>query len=232
MELIGELYAHRLILTWKRDKRDGWELTSGAWSPFYFMFRHVPFFPNLFRYSVDSLTSLVEDVKKHSPVDVLVGVASTGIPLAAGVSLQTGVPLAYTRKVAGVRTLQDLLSNSAAWGQHTLVEGQFESGMHYLLVDDVVTGGASKELAKQQVEVEADRRDIRLKFVGTVVVVDRGFPGHDCSRFNILAAHRLYDEMDQILQFGGTQQEVDVMRRYLERPDMFQDVDTRAELLR
>lgn len=231
MELIGELYARKIILTWARDRSEGWELTSGAWSPFYFMFRHVPFFPDLFEYSVNALVSLAEKVERRASVDALVGVASTGIPLAAGVALRTRLPLAYTRKVAGIRTIDDLASNSKAWGQHSLVEGRFSTGMRYLLVDDVVTGGASKELARRQVEIEAEREGLRLEFVGTIVVVDRGYPGHDCGRFGVLAAHKLYDEIEQILRFGGTQHEVDVIRHYLERPDSFQELADRPALL-
>lgn len=231
MQLIGELYSRKLILTWMRDKPGGWELTSGAWSPFYFMFRHVPFYPDLFEYSVDVLVSLVEDIRRRSSIDALVGVASTGIPLAAGVALRTGLPLAYTRKVAGIRTIDDLVSNSTAWGQHSLVEGKFQDGMRYLLVDDVVTGGASKNLARRQVELEAERQRISLEFGGTVVVVDRGYPGHDCQPFGVVAAHRLYDEIHQIFNFGGTEKEAEIIRDYLERPDSYQERAARASFL-
>ncbi len=232
MKLIGELYARGLILTWIRDRSQGWELTSGAWSPFYFMFRHVPFFPELFHYSIDILTSLVDEVRKKSSIDVLVGVASTGIPLASGVALSSSLPLAYTRKIAGLRTIDDLALNSTEWGQHSLVEGQFKSGMKYLLVDDVVTGGASKLLAKRQVELEAERQSVNLEYSGTIVVVDRGFPGLNCSGMGVIAAHLLYDEVEQIIQFGGTQLEVQVIRHYLEDPNIYQDPNTRVNLLK
>jgi orotate phosphoribosyltransferase len=195
------------------------------------MFRHVTFFPYLFQYSVEALLRLVENVTENSKVDVLVGVASAGIPLAAGVALRIGLPLAYTRKVAGIRTVADLATDSAAWGQHSMVEGLFENGMGYLLVDDVITGGASKNLARQQVELEAERRKVRLHLAGTVVVVDRGFPGHDYSGLGVIAAHRLYDEVEQIYDFGGTKEEVTVIRHYLEDPDVFQDAAARADLL-
>lgn len=230
MQLIGQLYSRRLILTWMRDKPEGWELTSGAWSPFYFMFRHVPFHPDLFEYSVGALTSLVEDIRKRCPIDALVGIASTGIPLAAGVALRTGLPLAYTRKVAGLRTIDDLMSSSTAWGQHSLVEGEFKNGMRYLLVDDVVTGGASKDLARRQVEIEAERRGLALEFGGIIVVVDRGYPGHDCRSSGVVAAHRLYDEIPQILSFGGTDREAEVIRDYLEKPGLYQEQRMKSAL--
>jgi orotate phosphoribosyltransferase len=231
LQLIGELYAKGMIRTWLRDRVDGWHLTSGDWSPFYFMFREVPFFPELFQYSVDALVAMVTKIQQSVRVDALVGVASTGIPLGAGVALRTSLPLAFTRKVAGLRTVADLDTTSRAWGDHSLVEGKFKNGMRYLLVDDVVTGGASKELAKQQVEIEAQRRGLQLEYCGTVVVVDRGFPGHKAEGLGIHAKHRLYDELNQILEFGGTPREVAVMKRYLEDPGKFQELAGRSLLL-
>ncbi len=231
MQFIGELYARRMIRTWLRDRPEGWELTSGAWSPFYFMFREVPFFPSLFDYSINALVSLVRDMQQTGRIDVLVGVASTGIPLGAGVALRTSLALGFTRKVSGVRTLSDLDSSSRAWGDHALVEGRFEDGMRYILVDDVMTGGASKQLARRQVDTEARRRGVELLYCGTIVVVDRGYPGHRAEELGVRAKHRLYDELDQILAFGGTQREVEVMKRYLEEPGNFQDEHQRAALL-
>ncbi len=103
--------------------------------------------------------------------------------------------------------------------------------MRYLLVDDVVTGGASKNLARRQVEIEAERQGVSLDFGGTVVVVDRGYPGHDCRPYGVTAAHRLYEEIPQIGRFGGTEREADVIRDYLERPDAYQDTSARISLL-
>ena len=230
MKLFGELYHRKMIRTWVRDRPEGWFLTSGAWSPFYFMFREVPFFPDLFQYSVRALSELVTELQAESRIDALVGVASTGIPLAAGVSLNLNTPLAFTRKISGVRTVADLDSTARQWGDHAMVEGQFRDGMNYLLVDDVVTGGASKSLARRQVEFEAEKRGIELHYVGTVVVVDRGFPGHQNDELKIRARHRFYDEVDQLLEFGGTHRETEVIRRYLERPEQFQDETARLSL--
>jgi orotate phosphoribosyltransferase len=195
------------------------------------MFREVPFFPELFKYSVEALVGLALGIHQETPIDALVGVASTGIPLAGGVALRTSLPLAFTRKVSGLRTVADLNATSRAWGDHALVEGRFVEGMKYILVDDVVTGGASKQLARRQVEIEAERRGIRLEYCGTIVVVDRGYPGHAAEGLGIHARHRLYDEVDQILDFGGTRTEVEIIKRYLEDPDSFQDERRRSLLL-
>lgn len=231
MLLFGEMYARKLILTWARDKPEGWTLASGAWSPFYFMFRHVPFHPDLFDYSVTSLTGLVSSIRQERRVDAIVGVATTGIPLAAGVALRLGVPLAFTRKLAGVSSVSDLTTGTSLWGQHSLLEGAFQSGMHYLLIDDVVTGGASKLLARQQVEAHAKKNNLELVFEGTAVVVDRGFPGLSNSVHQVSSANILYDQADEILRYGGTEKEVKVIKKYLQAPDLFQDSQTRASVI-
>lgn len=231
MQFIGELYARGLLRTWLRDRPQGWELASGAWSPFYLMFREVPSLPPLFRYSVAALSDLVGRLRADLPVDILVGIATTGIPLAAGVALQTSLPMAFTRKLAGVRKLEDLDAAGQAWGQHALVEGRFTDGMRCLLVDDVVTGATSKQLARRQLEIEAARREVRVEFAGTVVVVDRGYPTLDAPALGVSAVHRMYDEVDQILHFGGSPREVEVIREYMEDADGFQNADRQAALV-
>lgn len=230
MQLFGEMYARRMIRTWLRDRPNGWELTSRSWSPFYFMFREVPSVPSLFHYSVEVLTTLVDDLATRYGVDALVGVASTGIPLAAGVALMREMPLLTTRKVAGIRTVEDLDRDRAGWGEHALVEGCFADGMRYVLVDDVVTGGASKRLARSLVEREALRRNCRVTYAGTIVVVDRGYPAEDQHGLGIVSGHRFYDDVEEILKYGGTRREVAVIRRYLESPHLFQSPDHRAAL--
>ena len=231
MKLFGRLYEQHMIKTWMRDCQKGWTLASGFWSPFYFMFREVPSVPELFRYSIDSLTQITNEIRAENPIDLLVGIASTGIPLATGVALNLNLPLACTRKVAGLRTLADLEKNAQVWGEHSLVEGKLQDGMRYILIDDVVTGGTSKELARQQVDLEAEKRGIRLSYCGTAVVVDRGFPGYAGENLGIKAKHRLYDGAAEILEFGGTKKEVAVIRHYLEDPRAFQDEYTRHGLL-
>lgn len=221
-----------MIRTWLRDRQEGWELTSGAWSPFYFMFREVPSFPDIFRYSVDVLTKLAIDLHSATRFDTLVGVASTGIPLAAGVALRLGFPLAFTRKIAGLRTVGDLQTASAAWGEHALVEGRFKEVTRYVLVDDVVTSGASKMLARDLVALEARKRSVSAEYCGTIVIVDRGYPGDNAKALGICSRHVLYDEIEEIIDFGGTQEEIRVVRSYLENPGSFQDTTNRRALLR
>ena len=45
-ELIGMLYDAGMILTWYRDKPDGWTLKSGIWSPVFIQLRKIASLPN------------------------------------------------------------------------------------------------------------------------------------------------------------------------------------------
>ncbi|HEX5145890.1 MAG TPA: hypothetical protein VFV85_02620, partial [Conexibacter sp.] len=174
-ELVRRLYAAGVIRTWLRDRPGGWELMSGAWSPFYVNFRDAPADPELFRFLVDAGSELV--AQELPEVTQLVGLAAAGVPFAAGVAYRRGLPLGYTRKLPGVRRVADLAADAAAesYGSHRLVEGDFRPGDRVALVDDLVTGFDSKEIALRQLELELERRgvgDVRTEAV--VVFLERG----------------------------------------------------------
>ncbi len=230
-DLIGEMYSRQLLLTWKRDKSEGWTLASGLWSPFYFMFRHIPFYPDLFEYSINILAEQVRKIQATNHIDSLIGLATTGIPLAAGVALKLEIPLGFTRKLAGVSSLDDLDTQRGKWGQHSLVEGAFKDNMSYLMIDDVVTGGESKVLARKQVDIFAKTENLNLVCAGTAVVVDRGYPAFTSSELSLHSAVRLYDDLEQLLHYGGSLHEVLVIKKYLESPAEFQKSENRTELL-
>ena len=113
--------------TWLRDQPDGWELMSGAWSPFYVNFRDAPADPELFRFLVDAGAELVREELPEATQ--LVGLAAAGVPFAAGFAYELGLPLGYTRKLPGVRRVEDLDGGAAAesYGSHRLVEGDFRA---------------------------------------------------------------------------------------------------------
>ena len=107
----------------------------------------------------------------------LVGLAAAGVPFAAGFAYKLGLPMGYTRKLPGVRRVADLDRDAAAesYGSHRLVEGGFRAGDRVALVDDLVTGFDSKEIALRQLELELERRgleDVRAEAV--VVFLERG----------------------------------------------------------
>jgi len=233
-ELIRRLYGAGVIRTWLRDKPDGWELMSGAWSPFYVNFRDAPGDPELFRFLIDAGAELVREELPQATQ--LVGLAAAGVPFAAGLAYALGLPMGYTRKLPGVRRAADLDGAAAAesYGSHRLVEGAFRPGDRVALVDDLVTGFDSKEIALRQLELELERRglaDVRAEAV--VVFLERGA---EARRRAAAAGVRLVSlavlDADSVegLRGAASDRELETIAAYLRDPAPFQDPEGRAEL--
>jgi len=233
-ELLRRLYAAGVVRTWLRDKPEGWELMSGAWSPFYVNFRDAPADPELFRFLVDAGAELLrEEVPEATQ---LVGLAAAGVPFAAGFAYKLGLPMGYTRKLAGVRRVADLDGDAAAesYGSHRLVEGGFRAGDRVALVDDLVTGFDSKEIALRQLELELERRgleDVRAEAV--VVFLERGAEARSrAAAAGVRLVSLLALDADSVagLRGAASERELDVVAAYLRDPAPFQDAGRRAEL--
>jgi orotate phosphoribosyltransferase len=233
-EMLRRLYGAGVVRTWLRDKPDGWELMSGAWSPFYVNFRDAPADPELFRFLVDAGAELVREELPQATQ--LVGLAAAGVPFAAGFAYRLGLPMGYTRKLPGVRRVEDLGEGAAAesYGSHRLVEGDFRAGDRIALVDDLVTGFDSKEIALRQLELEMQRRglqDVRAEAV--VVFLERGAEAR--SRAGVAGVQLvslLALDADSVggLRGAASDRELDVIADYLHDPAPFQQPARRAEL--
>jgi len=233
-ELIRRLYGVGVIRTWLRDRPEGWELMSGAWSPFYVNFRDAPASPELFRFLIDAGAELV---RAEAPqATQLVGLAAAGVPFAAGFAYKLGLPMGYTRKLPGVRRAADLSDGAAAesYGSHRLVEGDFAPGDRIALVDDLVTGFDSKEIALRQLALELDRRgleDVRAEAV--VVFLERGAEARSraaAAGIRLVSLLRLDAGGVEGLRGAASDRELDVIADYLRDPAPFQDPDRRGAL--
>jgi orotate phosphoribosyltransferase len=233
-ELIRRLYAAGVIRTWLRDKPDGWELMSGAWSPFYVNFRDAPADPQLFRFLIDAGAELVRE--ELPGATQLVGLAAAGVPFAAGFAYRLGLPLGYTRKLPGVRDVAALEAGAAveSYGSHRLVEGSFRPGDRVALVDDLVTGFDSKEIALRQLELELERRgveDVRTEAV--VVFLERGAQARrraDAAGVRLVSLLVLDADSVEGLRGAASDRELDAIAAYLRDPAPFQEPARRAEL--
>jgi orotate phosphoribosyltransferase len=232
-ELVRRLYGAGVIRTWLRDQPAGWELMSGAWSPFYVNFRDAPADPELFRFLIDAGAELLREELPEATQ--LVGIAAAGVPFAAGFAYRLGLPMGYTRKLPGVRRVEDLAGGEVeSYGSHRLVEGAFRRGDRVALVDDLVTGFDSKEIALRQLELELERRgleDVRTEAV--VVFLERGA---EARRRAAAAGVRLVSllvlDEGSIAGLRGAagDRELEVIAAYLRDPAPFQDSARRAEL--
>lgn len=232
-ELVRRLYAAGVVRTWLRDRPQGWELMSGAWSPFYVNFRDAPADPELFRFLVDAGSELLrEEVPQATQ---LVGLAAAGVPFAAGFAYRLGLPLGYTRKLPNVRDVAALERELGAYGNHRLVEGGFRAGDRVALVDDLVTGFDSKEIALRQLAVELERRgleDVRTEAV--VVFVERGAEARAraaAAGVRLVSLAVLDADAVEALRGAAHDRELDVIGAYLRDPAPLQDPARRAELI-
>jgi len=231
-EVMCELYRCGLVRTWYRHRREGWELISGKWSPFYVQLRPLCSHPDLLARIGRAIGRLTQEEAGH--ITRLVGIAMAGIPISVATSLACGLPSAYTRKLEGVRTLDDLTSVISSYGEHNMLEGEVRPGDRLGFVDDLVTGLDSKLIA-----IEQARHHLRgqgLTDVGTddvIVVLDReqgaaekavaaGLRLHRLIPFRTCGIDWLRDALAPI--------EYEVLCGYLADPEAYQAPDRRAEV--
>ncbi len=169
-EITRLLYENGLIKTWYRDNPDGWKLVSGLWSPFYVQLRPLPSYPELLRKVGYALGKMLKEECKA--VNKVVGVAMTGIPIACAITLQEGIPSLWTRKIE-VRSLAEFKKYIQSYGEHTLVEGEFETGDRIAVIDDLATKFDSKLVAIEQIKTEAKKSGLKVECKDVIVLLDR-----------------------------------------------------------
>lgn len=171
-DIMRDIYEHRMLLTSYRDKKEGWTLVSGLWSPFYIQLRLLSSFPETMKKVAKAMTIFLRETAPH--VNKVVGVAFAGIPIATAISIESGIPACHTRKMLGVRTEEDLKKAIKEYGQHSLLEGVIEAGDIICIVDDLVTGMESKLVARTQVLAEVERRNVgNVSCDDVAVILDR-----------------------------------------------------------
>ena len=127
-------------------------LSSGRRSDIYVDLRLVPGIPRLYRLALALLYA--EAYRVLDTIDLIVGVATGGVPWASGLALLSGLPSGYVRKER----------KGHGTGRSVEAPGPGRA----LLVDDVATTGGSLARA-----VEALRRE-GYEVGHALVLVDRG----------------------------------------------------------
>ncbi len=173
-ELIEYFLDTGMIRIWPRHNAEGWILHSGIWSPFYIQLRPLcsKMQSKLILSKIgDSMASLISSEAPN--VNRLVGVATAGIPIAVITTFISGIPSCYTRKIENVSSLEDLDKELESYGEHSVVEGDLLDDDRIMLIDDVITNGSSKLIARRLVEHETGKRQIHAVCDDVAVVVDR-----------------------------------------------------------
>lgn len=230
-DILEALYEQGLIKTWHRDRPEGWTLVSGLWSPFYINLRALPSHPRLFMAVGERLGEMILE---RCDVDSVMGIAMAGIPLAAAVAVQHGIPMLYTRKLQGVKSLEALRKAAAQYGQHSLVEGAMHDGDQVVALDDLVTRFDSKLVAVEQLAMEADRRDVDVSCTNVAVLIDREQGAADIAVEHDIRLHALIPFRSQgvdWLRDAFTDVEYEVISDYLHDSHKYQDEQRRRNII-
>jgi len=131
---VPETLAIANVLFERALLRGSFTLRSGATSDRYFDKYRVTCDPELLQPVADGLAVLLADAAFEIPVERIVAPALGAVPLAAALSLASGVPFVIVRV------------DAKQYGTSSRIEGTLYEGERALLVEDVVTsGGAALE---------------------------------------------------------------------------------------
>jgi len=179
-------------------------LKSGLRSPIYLDLRVLISFPKTLRLVAKELAKKAEPLK----FDVIAGIPFAAIAISTALSLEKGYRMVFPRKEA------------KDYGTKAAVEGKFSSGETALVIDDLITTGASK------FEAIAPLEKVGLKVNDILVLIDREQGGKEELAKQSLKLHSVFTARE-ILEILHAHKKLDDAhyenaKRYFENPEKWQ----------
>ena len=176
---------------------------SGWKSPIYCDNRVTLSHPSIRTYIRQKLTQLVQE--EYGSVDLIVGVATAGIPQGALVAQELGLPFAYVR------------AKAKEHGTGSLIEGEIVEGQRVVLVEDLISTG------KSSLAAVAALRDAGLSVAGLVSIFTYGF---DVADQNFAAAKCRYSSLSNynaLIEYASehsfiANSDMELLRKWRENP--------------
>lgn len=167
-------------------------LKSGIESPFYVDLRPLASDPKILK----KLANYLLEMLPLDNFDLICGVPYAALPMATAMSLESYLPLIIKRKEA------------KQYGTKKMLEGIFTKGQNCLLVEDVITSGASL------LETIPDIENEGISVSDIVVVLDRQQGGKEMLENKGFRVHTLFtiSEVCSILREEGHLDEEEVQR--------------------
>lgn len=170
--LINDLYVIQAL------KFGEFQLKSGALSPFYVDLRVIISHPPI----LQAIARRVLDLLAPLSFQRVAGIPYAGLPIATAVSLAGNFPMIYARKEA------------KDYGTRRAIEGKFAVGERVVLIDDVITDGASKfEAAEPLLQAGLIVEDFVIfldrEQGGADRLRERGYALHSALRISDVLAH-------------------------------------------